>query len=75
MEYCNQHWCYVDTQPTKRLKQQGGTTKRKRGQRKQKCKKKNKEKAKSVVIIADTTGGITSKVPSIAACTGFFPFS
>ena len=29
----------------------------------------------SVVIIAETTGGITSIVPSIAASTGDFPFS
>ena len=38
-------------------------------------KKRNNEKAKSVVIIADTTGGITSMVPSIAAWIGVFPFS
>ena len=38
-------------------------------------KNKNNENAKSVVIIAETTGGITSIVPSIAASTGDFPFS
>ena len=38
-------------------------------------KNKKIEKAKTVVIIADIIGGITSRIPSIAACTGFFPRS
>ena len=38
-------------------------------------KKRNNEKANTVVIIAETTGGITSKTPSRAARNGLLPLS
>ena len=38
-------------------------------------KNRKSENAKIVVTMADKIGGITSRVPSIDACTGDFPFS